>query len=146
MLRKTVLFLLVMASVFAYSQNKLEVSDVSRPNDVYSSANEEAGVAIYCHQSIPLSFSSTMDKSVVPFRTDLQGSDSIYYISFPTGKRYRGRILIVSSPGYETVEVPLELEPKQLLTYKITDPNALVDAGCYREHRNRGMAEIKMMN
>ena len=138
--------LLAITPVFADSQNVLEVKDVSQPNDVYSSANDEAAVAVICHQSIPLSFSSTMDKSAEPFSTELLGSDSIYYISFPTGKRYRGRILTISSPGFSPVELPLELEPKQLLTFRLTDPNALVDAGCYREHRNRGVAEMKNMN
>jgi len=146
MLKRFMTCLLAMTAVFAHAQNLLEVSNVSQPNDVYSSANDEAAVAIYCHRSIPLSFTSTMDKSANPFKTDLQGSDSIYYISFPTGNRYRGRILTVTSPGYNIVEIPLELEPKQLLTFRLTDPNAMVDAGCYREHRNKGVAEMKKMN
>lgn len=146
MIKKIMTCLLAMTSVFAYAQNVLEVSNVSQPNDVYSSANDEAAVAIYSHQSIPLSFSSTMDKSVEPFKVDVQGSDSIYYLSFPTGNRYRGRVLVISAPGFNSLEIPLELEPKQLVTLKVTDPNALVDAGCYREHRNRGIIEMKNMN
>ena len=142
-IKKTILSLcLLLMGGVAFSQNILEVKDISQSNDVFSSANDEAAVLICCHHSIPLSFSSSMDKSAVPFRTELQGSDSLYYIAFPTGNRYRGRELAISSPGYYSVSISLELQPKQLLSYQITDPNALVDAGCYRGHRNKGMEEI----
>ena len=147
MLRKLFLLVAFMATTMAATaQNVLEVKDVSQPNDVYSSEAGEAAVIVRCHASIPLKFSSTMDKRVQPFRTDLQGSDSVYYIAFPTGNRYRGRILSMMSPGYITVEYALELQPKQIVSLELTDPNALVDAGCYREHRNRGVLEFKSMN
>ena len=146
MKKKLLFIVLSMISVLANAQNVFEYRDISQPNDVYSSSNDDAAVMVSCHHSIPLSFLSTMDKSAIPFKTDLQGSDSIYYISFPTGKRYRGRILIISAPGFDPLEVPLELVPKQLMTLKLSDPNALVDAGCYREHRNRGILEMKKMN
>lgn len=129
-----------------HAQNVLEVTNVSQPNDVYSSPNDEAALLIRCHQSIPLKFVSSMDKSAEPFRTELQGSDSIYYIAFPTGNRYRGRQLTIYSTGYNPVYIELDLQPKQLLSFKVTDPDALVDAGCYRTHRNKGMEEIKNSN
>lgn len=135
-----------LVGLMAMAQNVLEVKDVSQPNDVYSSENNEAAVIVRCHASIPLEFSSTMDKKATPFRTDLQGSDSVYYIAFPTGNRYRGRILNIMSPGFSTVEYALELQPKQIVSLELTNPNALVDAGCYREHRNRGVVEFKNMN
>lgn len=138
-------FLLILGNM-SFAQNIMEVTDISQPNDVYSSANDEAAILVRCHESIPLSFSSSMDKSADPFRTELQGSDSIYYIAFPTGSRYRGRELTINSPGYIPVTISLELQPKQLLSFKVTDPNALVDAGCYRGHRNKGMDEIKNSN
>ena len=147
MIKRTIFSVcLLLMGGMTFAQNILEVKDVSQSNDVYSSANDEAAVLIRCHRSIPLTFSSTMDKTAVPFRTELQGSDSLYYIAFPTGNRYRGRILTIDSPGYATVGITLELQPKQLLSYQITDPNALVDAGCYRGHRNKGMEEIKNSN
>ena len=137
---------LILFGSMTFAQNTLEVKDISQPNDVYSSANDEAAVIIRCHESIPLKFESSMDKKAEPFRTELQGSDSVYYIAFPTGKRYRGRELTVSSRGYYSVAIQLELQPKQLLSFEIMDPNALVDAGCYREHRNKGIQEIKNCN
>lgn len=129
-----------------YAQNVLEVKDISQPNDVYSSPNNEAAVIIRCHESIPLKFISSMDKSANPFRTELQGSDSVYYIAFPTGNRYRGRELTITSRGYSSAVIPLELQPKQLLSFQVFDPNSQVDAGCYRGHRNKGMEEIKNSN
>ena len=147
-MQKRLLLSLAMALVglMATAQNNLEVKDVSQPNDVYSSENNEAAVIVRCHASIPLTFSSTMDKKANPFRTDLQGSDSVYYIAFPTGNRYRGRVLTITSPGFNPVEYALDLQPKQIVSLELTDPNAMVDAGCYREHRNKGMAEFRNMN
>ena len=130
----------------AFAQGVLQMTDISQPNDVFSSAEDEAAVIIRCHESIPLKFISTMDKSADPFQTELQGTDSVYYIAFPTGNRYRGRELTIIARGYSPVVLNLELQPKQLLSYQIIDPNATVDAGCYREHRNKGIEEIKNAN
>ena len=130
----------------AFAQGVLEVKDVSLSNEVFTGADDEAVVMIRCHQSIPLTFSSSMDKTADPFKVELQGTDSLYYIIFPTGKNYRGRELTIVANGYTPVIHKLELQPKQSVTLHVTDPNALVDAGCYREHRNKGILEIKNSN
>lgn len=131
----------------SYSQNLLQITDVSQPNDVYTGENDRAAVIIKCNQSIPLSFESTMDKSAEPYNTEIEGSDKVYYIEFPTGQRYRGRVLTITSPGYVTSVISLDdLKPKQVLTFQAIDPNSTVDAGCYRGHRNKGMEELKNMN
>lgn len=39
-----------------------------------------------------------------------------------------------------------DLKPKQAVTLLAVDPNSMVDAGCYRGHRNRGLEELKKMN
>ena len=130
----------------AKAQQTLQVEDLSNPLDVYTSIEDQAALRVRCHQDLSLSFSSTHDERVIPFKKDLEGNDSIYYFEFPTGKEYRGRILTIMSPGYTLVEVPLELSPKQLVTLRVFDPNSLVDAGCYRKHRNQGMAELKKGN
>ena len=146
-MKKTILFcLFLLVGSVAFAQKVLESKEVSQSNDVYTSQNDEAAVIIRCHESIPLRFSSSMDKGVEPFRTELQGSDSVYYIAFPTGKRYRGRELTIMSRGYRSININLELIPKQLRSFVISDPNAMVDAGCYREHRNMGMEEFKQCN
>ena len=147
MCKKTILSLcLLLIGEITHAQGILEVSDISQPNEVYSGDNDEAAVVIRCHESIPLTFSSSMDKTADPFKVDLEGTDSVYYIAFPTGKRYRGRELKIMARGFFPVYIKLELQPKQLLSFQITDPNALVDAGCYREHRNKGMQEFKNSN
>lgn len=128
------------------AQGVLEVKDTSQPNDVYASENDEAAVIIRCHESIPLTFSSSMDKTAIPFKVELQGADSLYYLAFPTGSRYRGRELSIIARGYAPIFICLELQPKQLLSFQVTDPDALVDAGCYREHRNKGVLEIGKAN
>lgn len=128
------------------AQNVFELTDISQPNDIYSGEENEAAVLIRCNHSIPLAFSSSMDKSAEPFMTDIQGTDSLYYIVFPTGKRYRGRQLTIMARGYRSVTIDINLEPKQLLSYQIIDPNSMVDAGCYRGHRNKGVNEMKNCN
>lgn len=95
----SMVFALVLAST-AFAQNVLEITDISQPNDVYSSEDNKAVVVVKCNKSIPLTFESTMDKSATPYNTTVEGSDSIYYIEFPTGSRYRGREVMVMSPGY----------------------------------------------
>lgn len=147
MYRKILLTLILGAIAFmARAQGVLEVEDLSQANAVYSSSGDQAAVEIRCNHTIPLSFSSTMDKSVDLFSTEIQGTDSIYFIEFPAGPRYRGRVITISAPGYNPVELPLDLEPKQLRTFKISDPNSLVDQGCYRTHRNMGVREIQNAN
>ena len=138
--------LLAFVANMAFAQNVLQITDVSQPNDVFSSSDDGAALMIRCHRSIPLRFTSSMDKSADPFKTELQGTDSIYYIAFPTGDRYRGRELTVYAKGYAPVSYELDLRPKQLVTLNIIDPNSMVDAGCYRGHRNKGMEELKNMN
>lgn len=135
-----------MISVSVIAQGTLQVEDLSKPNDVFSSSGDQAAVRIRCHRDIPLSFSSSMDKTAEPFNSSVEGSDSVYYIEFPTGNRYRGRTLVVMASGYYNLELPLDLSPKQLVTLRIFDPNSIVDAGCYRMHRNKGIEEIKNMN
>lgn len=141
------LILLCVTACVAYSQNVLQITDVSQPNDVYTGENDRAAVIIRCNQTIPLTFESSMDKSAKPYNTEVEGSDKVYYIEFPTGARYRGRVLSISSPGYTTAAVFLDdLKPKQVMTFQAIDPNSTVDAGCYRGHRNKGMEELKNMN
>ena len=67
MMKKVLLsacFLLIVSMLHA--QNFLEITNVSQPNDVYSSPNDKAALLIRCHQSIPLRFVSSMDKSAEP--------------------------------------------------------------------------------
>ena len=68
MIKKTILLLLlVVTAVAVRAQGVLEVDDLSQANAVYSSEGEKAAVEIRCNHTIPLQFSSTMDKSVEPW-------------------------------------------------------------------------------
>jgi len=140
--------LCALACCGAWAQNILEVHDTSDPLGVYSNDKrpDAALVIVTCHKSIPLSFESTMDKTTTPYTTESEGNDSVYYIEFPTGKKYKGRMLTIWSPGYNKASYDLDLQPKQLVHLNVIDPNSLVDAGCYREHRNKGMEEFKKGN
>ena len=92
-------FVLIVLMFFAIqvtkAQNVFDVTDISQENDIYSGEENEAAVLIRCNHSIPLSFSSSMDKVVNVYMSDLQGTDSLYYLVFPTGKKYRGRELTI---------------------------------------------------
>ena len=136
----------ILMAGMASAQGVLEVEEISSDNEVYTSAGEQAALRVRCHHDIPLSFTSTMDKSAEPFNTTIEGTDSVYYIEFPTGSRYRGRIITITAPGYFPVEFPLELSPKEIVSIRVSDPNSTVDAGCYRTHRNKGMDELKNAN
>ena len=60
----SMVFALMLTST-AFAQNVLEITDISQPNDVYSSEDNKAVVVVRCHKSIPLTFESTMDKSAL---------------------------------------------------------------------------------
>ena len=83
------IIILLLAVVGVRAQGELEVKDVSQPNDVYSSFDNEGAVMVRCHQSIPLKFSSTMDKTAEPYKVEQEGTDNIYYIEFPTEDKMR---------------------------------------------------------
>ena len=61
-------FVLIVLMFFAIqvtkAQNVFDVTDISQENDIYSGEENEAAVLIRCNHSIPLSFSSSMDKVV----------------------------------------------------------------------------------
>lgn len=137
---------MVLLANMTMAQGVLQYEDESQPNDVFSSSGNEAALILKCDHTIPLTFSSSMDKSAAPFRTEIHGSDSVYFIMFPCGRDYRGRVLTIMAPGFKELDIPIELQPKQLLTFRITNPDALVGVGCYLEHRNKGLDEIKHMN
>lgn len=145
---KHLLTIALLAVAFtAHAQKTLDIEDRTQSVDVYSSDGDEAAIIIRCDESIPLEFSSSMDKHADPFRVETQGSDKVYYIAFPTGNRYRGRQLTINSPGYNEYVIDLgDMQPKRLYTFYLSDPNATVGKGCYIEHRNKAQAEIKAMN
>lgn|SRR5574344_520247 len=137
-MKKTIFFILVMFSVGSFAQRTMEIKDVSPENGVYSGDNNEAGVMITCPSTMaPLIFDSSMDQHVNVVKTDEVNGKTIYTLSFPCGNRYRGRVLTIGAGGFNSGMVTLELTPKQLRSFKLSDPDATVGVGCYRENRNK---------
>lgn len=139
------LFLMALISVGIKAQYTLEVEDITNDADIYSSRDSETLVVVRCHKDIPLkSFYTQLDYEIDPIWTELEGTDSIYNLELPTGKEWNGRILRITADGYYNTVIQLgDLEPKRIYTFQLRDPDALVDAGCYREHRNKGMEEMR---
>ena len=71
-----------MTSALVGAQGVLEVDDLSQANAVYSSEGEKAAVEIRCNHDIPLKFTSTMDKSVDLFSTEIQELTQCISLSF----------------------------------------------------------------
>lgn len=144
---KRTVFLLIMAfvAIDINAQYTLNVENVTNDIEIFPSEGSEALLVIRCHKDIPLtSFYTQMDLYIEPDTTELEGTDSIYNFVLPTGKIYPDRTMRVTADGYFTTEIRLGyLEPKKVYTFQLTDPDAMVDAGCYREHRNKGMDELR---
>src|SRR5574344_721516 len=143
-MRKLLFLFIALFSLNAFSQRTMEIKDASPEGGIYSGEENEAAVIITCpEQMSPLTFESSMDPYV-----DVKKQDSIngriqYTIVFQCGKKYRGRTLTIGSNGYTSLIVELELMPKQLKQYDVSDPNATVGVSCYRENRNKGNEAFK---
>lgn len=97
-MKKRLIFLLicVISTVFtSFAQRNLEVKDVSSGLNVFSGKDTEAGMVISCPANISLTFESSHDKVVDVYNTEQKGEEMYYYLRFQTGKRYRGRKLII---------------------------------------------------
>ena len=136
---------MALISVGIKAQYTLEVEDITNDADIYSSRDSETLVVVRCHKDIPLkSFYTQLDLDIEPEWTELEGTDSIYSFEMPTGNDYPDRTLRITADGYQTTFIKLgRLEPKKIYTFQLRDPDAMVDAGCYREHRNKGMEEMR---
>ena len=122
----------------AWSQRSLEIKDVSTELNVFSGKDTEAGVVISCPVNIVLTFESSHDKVVDVYNTEQKGEETFYYIRFNTGKKYRGRKLTIMPKEYAPLTLSLELSPKELKQYQLTDPDVEFVYGCYYEYRKRG--------
>ncbi|MCH4156333.1 MAG: tetratricopeptide repeat protein [Muribaculaceae bacterium] len=143
-MRKIVFLIFALMSVAAFSQRTMEVKDVTPDGAVYSGEENEAAVIVTCPvQMYPLTFESSMDAKVDVRKVDSISGRYQFTIVFQCGKRYRGRSLTITSNGYTSLIVDLELEPKQYKKLDINDPNATVGVSCYRENRNKGNEAFK---
>lgn len=137
---RLILFLVCVMSttLVSFAQHNLEVKDVSTGLDVFSGKDTEAGMVISCPANISLTFESSHDKVVDVYNTEQKGEEMYYYLRFQTGKRYRGRKLIIRASDYAPVLIMAELSPKELKRYQLIDPDVEFVYGCYYEYRKRG--------
>ena len=128
----------IIAISSAWGQRSLAIKDVSTSMNVFSGKDTEAGVVISCPANIELTFESTHDKTVDVYNTEQKGEETFYYIRFNTGKKYKGRRLTIMPKDYAPLIVFLDLSPKELKQYQLTDPDVEFVYGCYHEYRKRG--------
>lgn len=153
---KKLLLLAIMAVAFnaMHAQKVLQVTEV--PNALGSAYMNQPGeyrarVDIKCPTSIPLEFETQCDKvEDLRLSSSDDGSTTTYtmYLNVdPSVREYSTRVLTVSSPSYDDVYYSMAfLKSGQWCTLSVSDPNATIDTGCYNEHHNKAMQEIKNMN
>lgn len=143
-----------MAMHCAWGQKILQATE--EPNtlgNVYMNQPGEyrARVDIKCNNAIPLTFDTQCDKlEDMRMTTSDDGFETTYSLYFdtdPSVREYSTRLLTISSPSYDDIYYSLALlQSGQWITINVVDPNITVNTGCYNEHRNKGINEIKNMN
>lgn len=136
---KSLLLLWVLLSCMtAWGQRDLNFKDVTTDLNVFSGKDDEAGMVFSCPTSIPLTFESSHDKEVDVYQTEVKGDNTVYYIRFQVGRKYRGRKLTVITSDFNPLVFTVDLAPKELKQYSLFDPDAAFVYGCYYEYRKRG--------
>ena len=143
------LLLLAMVASTIVAQSIINVQDISRANDIFTNSGDSALIMVRGHKSIELKFylskgsESSKTQPFNPSRTEIDASeDSIYYFVFPTGPKYRGQTLTIASIDGSSVPVDIDLEPKQVKTYRVSRPFNLIIEKCYIKHRDKALEEI----
>ena len=154
-MKKLLLFVLLATTVAgSQAQKILQVTEV--PNTLGSAYMNQPGeyrarVDIKCPTSIPLEFETQCDKiEDMRLVSEDDGATTTYtmYLDVdPSVREYSTRILTIASPSYDDVYYNLSfLKSGQWCILSVSDPNATVGTGCYNEHHNKAMQEIKNMN
>lgn len=130
--------LLVLPNALVWGQRSLSFNDVTTELNVFSGADDEAGLVFSCATQIPLKFESSHDKEVDIYQTEIKGDNTVYYIRLKVGRRYQGRKVTVVAPNFMPLVFEVDLQPKALKQYYIFDPDAAFVYGCYYEYRKRG--------
>lgn len=143
-----------LATSFAFAQKILQANEV--PSELGAAYMNKPGefrarVDVKCINDIPLEFETQCDKDedmrLVKESDGVETTYSLYFDADPSVKEYTTRLLTISSPGYDDIYYSLaNLLSGQWITINVTDPNITVNTGCYNEHRNKGVLEIKNMN
>ena len=132
----------------AFAQRVLDFRDKTEALSVFSDKEPEvinaggaqAGITVYCSNTLSLSFESNVDKVVDVYNQEERGGLNYYYIRFTVGRfkgaNYDGRILEALVPGFLPLKIKIDLSPSTSKTYEIYDPNATVGVGCFYENYN----------
>ncbi|MDR0795689.1 MAG: hypothetical protein LBE79_06515, partial [Tannerella sp.] len=135
-------------SPMVFSQRVLDYKDQTQALSVFSDKDTEvinaggaqAGLTIFCTNSLKLSFESNVDRTVDVYNKEERGGLTYYYIRFTVGRfrgtNYAGRILEVLAPGFLPLRIRVDLQPSESKSYEIYDPNATVGVGCFYENFN----------
>lgn len=135
-----VLFVLggLLCCLSAWGQRSMAYREIPSGISVFSGKDNEAGMVFFCPSEISLSFQSSLRETVDVYLTEKKGDNTVYYIRFKVGRKYRGRKLSVLAPGYNSLTFEVEMAPKELRQYSLFDPNEAFVNGCYAEFRKRG--------
>ena len=145
--------ILILATLFSlcystYSQRVLAYKDQTQPLSVFSdkqvevinAGGSQAGVTIFCSNTLSLSFDSNVDRTVDVYNKEERGGLTYYYLRFTVGRfkgaNYDGRVLEVLAPGFLPLKIKIDLQPSEAKAFEILDPNATVGVGCFYENFN----------
>ena len=97
-----VLFVLggLLCCLSAWGQRSMAYREIPSGISVFSGKDNEAGMVFFCPSEISLSFQSSLRETVDVYLTEKKGDNTVYYIRFKVGRKYRGRKLSVLAPGY----------------------------------------------
>lgn len=129
-------------------RTQLQFEDISDPLAVWAE-NGAAAVVIVCDDRIKLTFDSDVG-AVNVYKTELKGGDMYYTLRFQVGSdnvkrsffNVRGVYNITSETDrvvYEPVKFAIELNPKEMKTFYLSDPNIDVLGGCYGRTTKEGL-------
>ncbi len=135
------------------AQRVLEIEEISNTNigifadidpDIRNAGGKQGGITVYCSSHIPLQFTEMESEiPVKPYSTEEKDGLTYYYIRFIIGRykgtSYENRIVTITSPGFIPIRTKLDLQPNESKLFKVSDPNATVGVGCFRENYNKGM-------
>ena len=83
---------------------------------------DEAEVRIY--SPLPLTFQSitkVKDKNADPFKVEKEGPSTVYYFLFSSLSMYSDRKIRISSQGYRSIEIPLQLVAYKIMGFTVWD-------------------------
>jgi tetratricopeptide (TPR) repeat protein len=115
--------------IVSYSQKLLKV--VESAISIYSNDQNNGLYVISCDSALNLSFKTNWTEKITFLKEPgIEAGKRVYSLLFPMDSEWSGRILFISTSGYETLSLKIPLEPNIQKVLSIEDPNAKI-IGCY---------------